>query len=143
MKALTPALMDRLVAVDGRDHAAVVAVAGRAWRTRPVGVARLVRTDSVTAEFAVEVVDEAQGRGIGRQLVAWARTTAPSLGIELVVAEVLEHNGAMRRLITDHFPGARATTDGRTVTYRCPVGVDDWGMDPRDLAALDMLAVAA
>lgn len=130
---LLPPVLERLTAVDGRDHVAVVATLGRGRRARPVGLARLVRTGPATAEFAVEVVDAAQGRGIGRRLVAWARAVAPTLGVDVVVAEVLSENGPMRRLITDEFPGATCVSDGRVLTYRCRVGESAWTIEAADL----------
>lgn len=130
---LTPRMLDRLTAVDGEDHVAVVARTGRRRRTVPLGIARIVRTEPRTAELAVEVVDSAQGRGIGRRLTTWARDTATSMGLDVVVAEVLVDNHAMRRLVTDTFPGAIARVDGEVASYRCRVGDAAWSFDAADL----------
>ncbi len=133
VRELSAMLLDRLADVDGHDHTAVVAVVGRGRAARPVGLARLVRTGATSAELAVEVVDDAQGMGVGRRLVTWASRTAPSLGFDEVVAEVLVDNGPMRRLVTDCFPGALASSDGRVVTYRCLVGARSWSFEAADL----------
>jgi RimJ/RimL family protein N-acetyltransferase len=69
-----PTLSDRdlarLTDVDHVDHVALAAIDTVDGST--VGVARFVRSSSQpeTAEIACEVVDEWQGRGLGRQLAA-------------------------------------------------------------------------
>lgn len=133
VEALSDRMLDHLAAADGRDHLAVVAWVGRGRRARPVGLARLVRTSARTAELAVEVVDAAQGRGVGRRLVAWARATAPAHDLDVVVADVLVDNAPMRRLVASTFPGAQTTTDGHVVTYRCRVGDAAWTIEAADL----------
>jgi RimJ/RimL family protein N-acetyltransferase len=87
-----------LANVDGTEHAAVVAVdcAGAS-----AGIARFVRVagDPPTAEVAFEVVDEWQGRGVGRRLAAELVVLARSAGIERFVATVDADNQASLRLL--------------------------------------------
>ena len=66
---LSPAELRYFTEIDHHDHEALGAV-DRA-NGRGVGVARYVRSleDSQTAELAVTVVDEWQGRGLGTELV--------------------------------------------------------------------------
>jgi len=72
--------VDWLVDVGCCGREAVVAVDQEMGRT--VGIARFVRDASAPeAEIAFEVVDEWQGRGIGRRLVAELRLLAREQGI--------------------------------------------------------------
>jgi len=72
--------LDRLVDVGCCGREAVAAVEPETGRT--VGIARFVRDGDVPeAEIAFEVVDERQGRGIGKRLVAELRTLALEEGI--------------------------------------------------------------
>ena len=59
-------------------------VIGATQRRRPVGIARWIRDrrDPGRAELAVEVVDAAQGRGIGRALITAAARSARKAGID-------------------------------------------------------------
>ena len=72
--------VDWLVDVGCCGREAVVATDETTGRT--VGLARFVRdADAPEAEIAFEVVDEWQGRGVGRQLLAELRTLALDQGI--------------------------------------------------------------
>src|SRR3954453_16461834 len=66
--ALGPPMRRALLALDGWDHVALVAVSGRG---EPVGIPRLIR-DRLRpdqAEVAFEVVDAWHRRGVGRLLL--------------------------------------------------------------------------
>jgi len=80
----------------GREAvAAVDAVTGRA-----VGLARFVRDkDAPEAEIAFEVVDEWQGRGIGRRLVAELARLAREQGILRLRADVDRSNAPALTLV--------------------------------------------
>ena len=67
---LSPSELRYLTEVDGRDHVALVAVAPRTPPTAWSGVGRFVRLAEApdTAEFAIVVADDWQGRGLGRAL---------------------------------------------------------------------------
>ena len=72
--------VDWLVDVGCCGREAVVAIDEATGRT--VGLARFVRdADAPEAEIAFEVVDEWQGRGVGRQLLGELRTLAREQGI--------------------------------------------------------------
>jgi RimJ/RimL family protein N-acetyltransferase len=72
--------VDWLVDVGCCGREAVVAIDQATGRT--IGLARFVRdADAPEAEIAYEVVDDWQGRGIGRRLLAELRTLALEQGI--------------------------------------------------------------
>jgi RimJ/RimL family protein N-acetyltransferase len=84
--------LDQLVDVGccGREAVAAVEVAtGRA-----IGIARFVRdvADRSTAEVAFEVVDEWQGRGVGRRLMRELSALARRQGVARVRADVAAGN---------------------------------------------------
>jgi GNAT superfamily N-acetyltransferase len=94
---LTGAELDRLTRVDGHDHVAYVALADG----RPIGVSRFVReaAEPETAEVAFAVVDDWQGRGIGRQLATRLYREAARLGVRRVRGFVLVGNRSALALI--------------------------------------------
>jgi acetyltransferase len=97
MPRLPAALLTRLAAVDGRDHVAVVAEAGR----EVAGIARFVAVPGRpgTAEVAVTVADRFQGRGIGRLLLAAVDRAAERAGVQVLVYLVDPTNRRMLRLL--------------------------------------------
>lgn len=90
MPRLPGAARRALTDVDGHRHVAWVALVDGA----PVGLCRVVRTSSDTAEVAFEVVDAAQGRGIGSALVDAVATVADAAGITWLEATVAPDNAA-------------------------------------------------
>lgn len=131
VRHLTPRMRQGLADADGHDHVVLVAWAGRGRRRRPVGLVRLVRTGPVVAELAIEVVDAVQARGVGRRLLEAARVRAVTLGIRVVVADVLEDNGAMLHLLRSSFTGIDTSRDGDRLELRCPVPTLE--LEPADL----------
>ncbi|HEY7136869.1 MAG TPA: GNAT family N-acetyltransferase [Acidimicrobiia bacterium] len=79
--------------VDHHDHEAIVATA----RDVAVGVARYVRRreDPASADVAVEVVDEWQGRGVGSALLRRIARRAREEGVSSLHGTVLSSNRAM------------------------------------------------
>lgn len=74
-----------------------------------VGIARFIRLpevagEPVTAEAAIAVSDEAQGKGLGRLLLQRLVAAAAERGIEHFRCEVLGTNQTMQRLIADIAP---------------------------------------
>lgn len=88
-----------LTEVDDDRHVALVALAPTAdfVRERGVGVARFVRAadDPSVAEAAVTVVDDAQGKGLGRVLLTELARAAQARRLRAFRAEVLDENAAM------------------------------------------------
>lgn len=97
---LTSSDLRYLTEVDGRDHVALIALRLDDWK-RPVAVARYVRLreDPSTAEVAITVDDEYQGRGIGRRLGLLLADEARANGITRFSAEILGENVAALRLM--------------------------------------------
>ena len=90
-----------LTEVDGQDHYALVAVPLDDLETI-VGVARWVRLadDPLTAEAAIIVADEIQGRGLGRRLAHELADAGHERGIRRFTATMLSDNRAALALMT-------------------------------------------
>ena len=113
---LTPAELRYFTEVDHYDHEAIVAL--DAETGDGVGVARYVRDPRRfdTAELAVTVVDDWQGRGLGTELLAQLSDRARQAGISRFTATTGYGNAAMARLLQNM--GAELTGYGPgTVDY--------------------------
>jgi RimJ/RimL family protein N-acetyltransferase len=96
----TSAELRYLTEVDGTDHVAVVAQRpGECHRL--LGVARWVRLqdDPETAEIAIVVADDWQGRGVGSLLAVAVAEEARHRGIRRFSATMLSDNVPARRLM--------------------------------------------
>ena len=101
--------LDRLMDVDGREHVALAAV----HRGELIGVARYVRDrrDRGLADVAVTVVDDHQGRGLGRRLLGALLERGAADGLRAVTFDVHPSTQAGQRLVRS--VGARMTwSDG-------------------------------
>ena len=85
--------LEHLARVD-RDHHVIVALLD----CEPIGIARLVR-DGASAEVAVEVADEWQGRRVGTLLMTRLAEDARAAGIERLHAFVDYDNASSRALM--------------------------------------------
>jgi RimJ/RimL family protein N-acetyltransferase len=97
MERLGPSMLAYLTEVDHRDHEALIAfdrVSGDA-----VGVARYVRADRTSAEAAVTVLDDWQGRGLGTGLTSLLAERALEEGIDRFTALLLAENKEMIALL--------------------------------------------
>jgi GNAT superfamily N-acetyltransferase len=90
---LTSYDLEHLARVDGNHHVLVALVEGE-----PVGIARLVRQDD-SAEVAVEVADEWQGRRVGTLLMERLSADARAAGVARLHAVVGLDNTASRALM--------------------------------------------
>jgi RimJ/RimL family protein N-acetyltransferase len=105
---LSGAMERALTALDSRRHVAWLAtVDGRA-----AGIARFVEVQPRTAEIALEVVDEWQGRGLGGVLVDAVTTVASATGIRRLRASLSSDNTRSLRLLTRVGLRARAVQGG-------------------------------
>lgn len=132
MPRLAPTFLDRLLDVDRSRHVAIAAFD----RDRPgevgeegfgVGVARYHRNadDPTEAEAAVAVIDEYQGRGIGRILLDALVAHAIGEGVETFTAMVLTSNQAMLHVFADMGASIDWDPDDRQVVHlRVPVDTE-------------------
>jgi GNAT superfamily N-acetyltransferase len=97
-KELSAAELDYFVDVDHGDHEAIIAIDQLSGEA--VGVARYVRSndDAEVAELAVTVIDDWQGRGLGRVLLTRLTDRARREGVRRFSAVVLGQNREALRL---------------------------------------------
>src|SRR3954449_550309 len=101
---LTASELRYLTEVDGRDHYAIVAVLPGSDDI--VASARWVRlaSDPLSAEAAVVVCDELQGKGLGKELARMLADAAAARGIRRIHATMLSANPpalALMRVIAE------------------------------------------
>jgi RimJ/RimL family protein N-acetyltransferase len=119
---LTSTTRSALLDVDGQDRLALVAEVPGEDGPCPIGVSRLARTGGQGAEFAVVVVDEWQGRGVGRRLLHELGERAADLGYRELYSDVLPENKAMIRLAERVFPSVERRWDDGVVRLHCRIG---------------------
>ena len=114
---LTDAQLRYLTEVDHRDHEALVAFTES---RDPVGVARYVREapGSDTAEVAVTVLDEWQGRGVATALLDRLARHAEASGIEHLSAYALATNDDVTAVLEDLGDLEVVDREGEVVTMR-------------------------
>lgn len=131
---LTPAQLAYLSEVDHHDHVAWGALDGEST----VGVGRFVRyTDNGTAaDLALTVLDEYQGRGVGRLLIEVLGISARARGIAELHFDVLAENRPMLALLAS--VGAVATVDSREIVHLVldVSGIPAPGVEDGDLIGL-------
>jgi acetyltransferase len=99
LRELTASMLDHFTNVNYPDEMALIATVFEADAEREIGVARYVRAQgSDTAEIAVVVSDEWQGKGIGGKLLKDLRDIAHQAGIRHLEARVLPDNQRMLQL---------------------------------------------
>ena len=104
---------ERLLDIDHRDREAVVAVVGG----EIIGVARYARlAGDSSAEMAVAVADEWQGRGVGACLARELVARATANGIRCLKVVMLRENVPAIALFRGLAPGARLLADGYLLT---------------------------
>ena len=129
-----------LVAVDGRRHAAVVALTPDTdGRPTPVGVARVIGPGHGRADLALAVVDAWQRCGLGRRLLAAVSAVAEEIGYTELRGSVLPDNAAMLALARRLHPGVRPRWDGAAVELLVPVGAAAVTITDEDVMA-DLLS---
>ena len=113
LRELSPALLKLLTDVDQRLHRAWVVEAEEPGLP-VIADARYVRDPAqpTTAEFALAVADDWQGRGLGRRLVAHLIGEARRQGVQRLYGEVLAENRRMLALMRESGARLRAHPDG-------------------------------
>jgi GNAT superfamily N-acetyltransferase len=111
---LSPSQLDYLVDVDHHDHEALVAFDPASGDG--VGVARFVRlADGTTAEAAVTVIDEWQGRGLGVALCNLLAERARDEGVTRFTALLLATNDQMHDVLASLGPSKVLSRQAGTV----------------------------
>jgi acetyltransferase len=100
LRELTPQMLERFTQVSYPDNLALVALVDTSAGDLQIGVARYVREPGTdTAEIAIVVADDWQGRGVATRLLTDLRDLARAAGITHLVASVLRENGRMLELV--------------------------------------------
>jgi GNAT superfamily N-acetyltransferase len=92
-------LLMQLTHVDYDVHLALIAEVFTGGREVAIGEARyVVSADGKSAEFAVSIADEWQGRGLGTLLLCRLIKVARKAGVEKITGETLASNATMLHL---------------------------------------------
>lgn len=145
VNVLTDKILRYLTVVDGHDHVALVAT-----RRAPdggelgIGVARFVRLagEPTVAEADITVVDELQGRGLGRLLAVTLARTARERGVTHFRGEILADNPSARQLLEEVGARLHAGEEGRVV-FDVALGEDGETPERFDLVVRRMLRAAS
>jgi RimJ/RimL family protein N-acetyltransferase len=99
VKELTPRQLEYFTTVDFPNNMALIAVIGSGDEEKQIAVARYVRLpDQDSAEVAVAVADDWQGKGLGTHILTELRNVARRAGIRRLHMNVLSENRRMLRL---------------------------------------------
>lgn len=118
---LSDADLRYLTETDGESHVALGAERADA-EGEALGVARFVRLGDrpEMAEAAIAVVDDFQGKGLGRLLLSRLAAAARERGVATFHADVLARNEPMRALLRSLAPSAVEHADGFVMTIDIP-----------------------
>lgn len=122
MPKLPPSVLDGLLDVDEDNHVALVAIDDHPEGNRVsegLGIARFVRLkdDPTTADAAVAVIDEHQGKGLGRLLLGRLVEAASQRGITHFRAHVLGDNEPMKHLLAKLAPNVDGRFEDGNLVY--------------------------
>jgi GNAT superfamily N-acetyltransferase len=138
---------ERLTDLDHRTHRAWVAYDPDVDAPPPgfgVGVARLVELpeDPSSAEAAISVTDDYQGRGVGRLLLEIVTGTAAAAGYTTLVTNVLRENRRMLDLVAEIGGNQSRIGDGASIRIEIPLSSTP-DRQVADGALYDLLRLAA
>jgi ribosomal protein S18 acetylase RimI-like enzyme len=103
VKSCSPALLRHLTQTDNVRHQAWLALEQRGGEERVVGEARFVAgDDGRSAEFAIAVADNRQGRGLADRLFRTLAAAALQAGIGQLFGDVLDGNTRMLGFLRRH-----------------------------------------
>ncbi|PWF45383.1 bifunctional acetate--CoA ligase family protein/GNAT family N-acetyltransferase [Massilia glaciei] len=121
MSDLHPSQLARFTQIDyDREMAFIATRAGADGAPETIGVARVVvDPDNTAGEFAVTVLSDLKGRGLGRMLMEKLIAYCRSRGTRAIVGEALPENTRMIRLVRKL--GFNVTSTGGTVHFRLPL----------------------
>jgi len=103
VSALSDEQLRYLTCVDGQDHVAIVAVVAGPQGDSGLGIARFVRLrdEPAVAEAAITVIDDAQGKGLGRLLALTLALAAVARGVRRFRGTILPGNTAVLQLLKE------------------------------------------
>lgn len=132
LERLTAAELRYLTEIDYRDHFAWVAMSTDQTEPIGLGVARYIRdkTRPNQAEAAVAVIDEYQGRGLGRLLLTRLADSARENGVDAFVAYLAPESPVVNHLL-HNVAAATASSEDGLVKVIVPLGRDDPGPGSR------------
>ncbi|MEX1368351.1 MAG: GNAT family N-acetyltransferase [Nannocystaceae bacterium] len=124
---LTETELRYLTEVDGEDHFAlgVSRIDEHGQEGDGLGIGRFVRLadEPRVAEPALAVLDDAQGKGLGRLLMLRLIAAAAERGIVTFRCDFLAINSSMQDLLRDVAPEVEFEADGPVVTAEFPLPV--------------------
>ena len=116
VKELSPQTVNRLIRIDHRRDAALIALVNEQGIERAVGVARYMLDDGgESCEFAIVVADDWQGLGLGHRLMTLLVDTAAARGLQRMHGEVLRINEPMLAFVKELGFSASVSNDDRTI----------------------------
>ena len=122
---LSPAELHFMTDCDGQDHLAIAVLRldARGNETDSVGLGRFVRCmdDPEAAEIALTVMDDWQGRGIGRLLLARLLAAMGERGYREARGVMHPDNDGMRRLIDGAGTDARRESEDGLIRFAIAV----------------------
>jgi GNAT superfamily N-acetyltransferase len=112
-----------LTDLDGETHFALAA--GRilpGGAPEGIGTARFIclGEDPGAAEFALTIVDDWQGKGIGKLLFHYLAQAARERHIDRLVCSVMPSNKPMSRIL-ETYPGAKQRWEGEAIHFTIPL----------------------
>jgi acetyltransferase len=124
LRALSPGLIARLTQIDyDREMAFIACLAVPGERDRTVGVARLVREPGgAEGEFAVIVLPEMKGQGLGTHLMGRLFEWARAVGIRVITGQILAENAPMLAFARALGFTLRRSTEEEAVEARLELG---------------------
>ena len=128
LERLTPAELRYLTEIDYQNHFAWVALSLDQPDQIGLGVARYIRdkTRPNQAEAAVAVIDDYQGRGLGRLLLSKLANSARENGIDAFIAYLAPDSPAVIHLLHNVAAATTSNEDG-LVKVLLPLGAADPG----------------
>ncbi len=126
---MSESLLDQMMRFDDARHVAYAALTPE--ERTIVGVVRFVRTgESRSAEVAIAVADDWQGRGLGRALLGRVVEHARAAGLDCLIATTLNENRIAARLA--HAAGfATSSRDGIYTAFAMRLGTGTPRRAPR------------
>ena len=140
---LSPEQLSYLTEIDYRTHFAWGAELAIGKQHPGIGLARYVcqTDDPATAEAAVAVLDEYQGRGLGGILLALLAESAQENGVKRFRSYVLSQNRKVLDALTRPGIEWQEEADGDTVRFDIPLPLPEDGL--RDSALYETLRAVA